>query len=57
MSPQSKNERQKALPRAKEQIKIFEQTIRRQSNKIEKLEEEIQKITDENERLKKGNTK
>jgi len=50
---QSKNQRNKALPRAKEQIQILEDTVRKQSDKIENLEQENQKIKGENERLKK----
>jgi len=52
-SSSKKNENQKALPRAKERIKILEGTVRRISQENEQLERENKKIKNENERLKK----
>ncbi len=43
----------KALPRAKEQIKIYEGTIRRQTERITELERKNARLEKENEKLKK----
>lgn len=43
----------KALPRAKEQIEIFEETVRRQADRIEELEKKNRRLEKENEKLKK----
>ena len=42
-----KRDRHKALPRAKEQIKILEDTVSRQDGKIGKLESENEKLKKE----------
>jgi predicted nuclease with TOPRIM domain len=49
----NKNANQKALPRAKEQIKILEETVRKQSEQLEKQRKRIRQVENENERLKK----
>jgi transposase len=43
----------KALPRAKERIKIYEETVRRQSERIKELEKKNSRLEKENEKLKK----
>ena len=50
---QKTNDRHKALPRAKEQIKIYEDTVRRQAERIEELEKKNKRLEKENEKLKK----
>ena len=50
---QKKYDSHKALPRAKEQIKIYEKTVRRQDVRIRELEKKIGQLKKENEKLKK----
>jgi archaellum component FlaC len=49
---QKTNDRHKALPRAKEQIQIYEKTVRRQAERIEELEKKNKRLEKENEKLK-----
>lgn len=48
-----KNDNHKALPKAKNQIKILNGTIRRQSSDLKKANKEIERLEKENEKLKK----
>jgi len=43
----------KALPRAKEQLKIYEEKLRQQAERIEELEKKNRRLEKENEKLKK----
>jgi len=48
-----KNDNHKALPRAKNQIKILEDTVRRQSTELDKANQEISRLKKEVGKLKK----
>ena len=48
-----KNENLKALPRAKSQIKILEGTVDKQKRRITRLENDLERAHQENEKLKK----
>ena len=50
---ETKNDKHKALPRAKNQMKILKDTVRRQSTEWDKANKEISKLKKENEKLKK----
>ena len=49
-----KNENLKALPRAKSQIKILEGTVDKQKRRITRLENDLERAHQENEKPEKG---
>lgn len=51
--PQKKYDGHKALPRAKEQVEIYKETVRRQAERIEGLEKKNKRLEKENEKLRK----